>query len=132
MFFHAVGISVSAAVGCNLVNPINDARQTLPIGFTRYLGLLILAYALRPRHRIIQLCAAIAVTWSDRVIAFHWVTGIRVVTVVQHIPGRIDHFVIAMLAGYAFVSRRLKQETPSQRRLSAQFRIAVGNMFGLG
>ena len=65
-------------------------------------------------------------------IAFHWVTGIRVVTVVQHIPGRIDHFVIAMLAGYAFVSRRLKQETPSQRRLSAQFTIAVGDMYGLG
>jgi len=119
-------------MGWYFVNPINGAWWTLPIEFTFYLGLPILAYALRPRRWIILLLAAIAFTWSYRAIAFHWVTGISVVTVVQHIPGRIDQFVIGMLAGYAFVSARLKQEIPSQRRLSAQFAIAIVGVFGLG
>ncbi len=118
-------------VGSNPVMPLNGVWFTLPIEFCFYLALPILAYLLRPRWAIALLIGTVLFSWAYRYTAYQWVSDLPIparVNVLEQLPGRIDQFVIGMLAAYAFVSTTLKQRIPSTQRLHGILAIGFGGL----
>lgn len=116
-------------VGWNWVSPRVGVWFTLPIEFSFYLLLPFLAPLIDRRRWPWLLCGAIAVTVGFRY-AMHLVYSdepvpVRVI-VIERLPGRIDQFVIGMLAGASLVAAHLRGWRPA--RLNLWF---VGGLLGL-
>lgn len=113
------------------VPPMNGVWWTLPIEFAFYLGLPVLVYALRPYRWPWLLGAALICAISYRAIAFQLVSVDARALVLEHLAARIDQFVIGMLAGYAFVTARLRCKIPGASVLNLLFMIAIAGIVAL-
>ncbi len=94
-------------IGHDRVAPLVGVWFTLPIEFWFYLVLPLLAPMLDRSRWPWLLAGAIAVSIGWRLFAWTLVAGepvpVRVIEI-ERLPGRIDQFVIGMLAGAAFVA----------------------------
>ena len=106
------------------VAPINPVAYTLPIEFSFYLLLPLLAFLLRPRWWPWLLVLAVVETQVYRHLMFAHVAdaevAVRVVTLEQ-LPGRLDQFVFGMLAAYAYGRAAFAQRMPGPRTNDALF-----------
>ncbi|MEO8011402.1 MAG: acyltransferase, partial [Dokdonella sp.] len=104
-------------MGRDWVAPLLGVWFTLPIEFTFYLLLPLLAPLIDRRRWPWLLLTAIGITIAYRMIMFNLVAGepvpVRVIEI-ERLPGRIDQFVIGMLAGSAFVAASLRGWRPRQ------------------
>lgn len=102
-------------IGREWVAPMLGVWFTLPIEFTFYLLLPLLAPLLDRRRWPWLLLAAIAITIVYRVLMFGLVAAepvpVRVIEI-ERLPGRLDQFVIGMLAGSAFVAATVRGWRP--------------------
>lgn len=107
-------------MGREWVAPLVGVWFTLPIEFTFYLGLPFLAPLIDRRRWPWLLLGAIAVTVAYRMLMFVVVADepvpIRVIAL-ERLPGRLDQFVIGMLAGSAFVAAGLRGWRPQRPSL---------------
>jgi peptidoglycan/LPS O-acetylase OafA/YrhL len=100
---------------------INGIWWTLPVEFSFYLVLPLLAILLRRRRWPLLLAGAVILSVSYRFVAFQSIIQRSVeykVWVLEQLPGRIDQFVLGMLTAYFSVrSRRAatSDREPSQR-----------------
>jgi len=118
--------------GWTWVAPLVGVWFTLPIEFTFYLLLPFLAPLIDRRRWPWLLLAAIAVSITYRIlmhVAFADEPVSTQVIVVERLPGRIDQFVIGMLAGAAFVSAGLRGWRP--QRPGLWFAAGVAGMIGV-
>jgi peptidoglycan/LPS O-acetylase OafA/YrhL len=121
-------------VGADPVLPLNGVWFTLPIEFSFYLLLPALAYLLGPRRRWLLLIGAIALTWSYRWLILQWTDQLRLawqVNTIQQLPGRLDQFVIGMLAAYAYVRACAIDRRPSARSLNGLLIVGVFGLIGM-
>lgn len=102
-------------LGWTWVAPMLGVWFTLPIEFAFYLMLPFLAPLLDRRRWTWLLIGALATSIAYRYFAFTAYNGEPVSTlviVIERLPGRIDQFVIGMLAGAAFVAAGLRGWRP--------------------
>ncbi|MEO8460628.1 MAG: acyltransferase [Dokdonella sp.] len=103
-------------VGRDWVAPLVGVWFTLPIEFGFYLILPFLAPLLDRRRWPWLLVAAIAVAIGWRMLALANSLSapipVRVIEI-ERLPGRIDQFVIGMLAGSAYIAARVRGWRPS-------------------
>ena len=104
--------------------PMNPVTYTLPIEFCFYLLLPILALLLKPRQWALLALLAIVVTQVYRRLMFaevaHADVPLRVIALEQ-MPGRLDQFVLGMLAAYAYTRAAIRDRLPSVRCNDALF-----------
>jgi peptidoglycan/LPS O-acetylase OafA/YrhL len=104
-------------MGWQPVAPLVGVWFTLPIEFSFYLILPFLAPLIDRRRWPWLLMGAVAVTAGFRMAMFAVYENEPVSTlviVIERLPGRLDQFVIGMLAGAAFVAARLRGWKPSR------------------
>ena len=98
-------------IGDPPVMPLNGVWFTLPIEFAFYLVLPVLALLLAPRRWPWLLMGAVLFTFAYRWYAYAGVAMAPVpvrVNVIERFPGRIDQFVIGMVAAYFYVAWRAR------------------------
>lgn len=98
-------------IGNPPVMPLNGVWFTLPIEFTFYLLLPILALLLAPRRWPWLLLGAVLCALAYRWQAYADVASAPVpvrVNVIERFPGRIDQFVVGMVAAYFYVIWRTR------------------------
>jgi peptidoglycan/LPS O-acetylase OafA/YrhL len=108
------------------VAPINPVTYTLPIEFSFYLVLPLLALLLRPRWWFVLLLLAIAGTQAYRHLMYALVAHADVphrVLALEQMPGRLDQFVFGMLAAYAYTRAAISARLPSARTADALFAL---------
>jgi len=106
------------------VAPINPVTYTLPIEFCFYLLLPLLAFLLRPRWWPWLLVLAVVETQAYRHLVFARVADAEVtlrVVALEQLPGRLDQFVLGMLAAYAYGRAAIAQRLPRPRTNDALF-----------
>lgn len=119
------------------VDPINAVAYTLPIEFCFYLLLPLLAFLLRPRWWIVLLLLAVVETQLYRQLIFATVADASVphkVVTLEQLPGRLDQFVVGMLAAYAYVRAAQAGRLPGTRVCDVLFLLGaagVGLMLAL-
>jgi peptidoglycan/LPS O-acetylase OafA/YrhL len=103
-------------IGSEPVWPLVGVWWTLPVEFGFYLLLPALALLLRPR-RWPWLLLVVAAAWAYRhqVLQGDLPRGLQLAWA-NHLPGRIDQFVVGMLGAYAWVHARLPQRLAGARR----------------
>ncbi len=102
-------------MGWNWVAPMVGVWFTLPIEFSFYLLLPLLAPLLDRRRWPWLLIGALAISVGYRYLmhlAFAAEPIATQVIAIERLPGRIDQFVIGMLAGAAFVAASLRDWSP--------------------
>lgn len=98
-------------IGDPPVMPLNGVWFTLPIEFAFYLVLPLLAILLAPRRWPWLLLSAVVIAFVYRWQAYAWVATAPVpvrVNVIERFPGRIDQFVVGMIAAYFYVTWRAR------------------------
>jgi len=110
---------------------INQIWWTLPIEFSFYLVLPLLAILLRRRRWPLLLAGAVILSVSYRYVAFQSILQKSVeykVWLLEQLPGHIDQFVLGMLTAYVSVkSRRAETSDREQsRRLPPTLCVLVG------
>ncbi len=102
-------------IGREWVAPLLGVWFTLPIEFAFYLLLPFLAPLLDRRRWPWLLLASVAITIGYRMLMFDLVATepvpVRVIEI-ERLPGRLDQFVIGMLAGSAFVAAGVRGWRP--------------------
>ena len=101
--------------GWNWVAPMVGVWFTLPIEFAFYLVLPFIAPMLDRRRWVWLLLSAVAISIGYRYLmhlAFIDEPVSTQVIAIERLPGRIDQFVIGMLAGAAFIAARLRGWRP--------------------
>lgn len=119
-------------MGWNWVAPLVGVWFTLPIEFAFYLLLPFLAPLIDRRRWPWLLIGALAITISYRYFMYLAVADDPVpiqVIALERLPGRIDQFVIGMLAGAAFVAAGLRGWRP--RQVGLWFCAGVLGMLGV-
>ena len=102
-------------IGWNWVAPMVGVWFTLPIEFSFYLVLPLIAPFIDRRRWVWLLIAAITTSIGYRYfmhLVFIDEPVSTLVIAMERMPGRIDQFVIGMLAGAAFVAARLRGWQP--------------------
>lgn len=102
---HSLMLFVPPPVG---MTPVNPVWWTLPIEFSFYLLLPLLAYLLRPRDwwRLLAVCMAVMWSWRHAVVI--WMVDRPVpekLVAAYQLPGSLDTFGLGMLAALLYVNR---------------------------
>lgn len=115
--------------GSSGVAPLNGVAYTLPIEFSFYLVLPLLALLLRPRWWVLLLLFAVAETQLYRHLMFDPAADtMSKVVVLNQLPGRLDQFVFGMLAAYAYVRTATSGRLPGRRAVDALFLAGVAGV----
>ncbi|MBS0556288.1 MAG: acyltransferase [Proteobacteria bacterium] len=96
-------------IGEHPVMPLNGVWFTLPIEFAFYLVLPLLAVLLAPRRWQWLLLACVLLAFAYRWQAYFGVAAAPIpvrVNVIERFPGRIDQFVVGMVASYFYIAWR--------------------------
>ncbi len=102
--------------GASSPAPMNPVTYTLPIEFSFYLVLPLLALTLRPRWWIALFVFAIVETQLYRQLMFGVVAHDDVphrVVALEQMPGRLDQFAFGMLAAFAYTKAAVAGRLPS-------------------
>ena len=107
-------------MGEPMVEPMLGVWFTLPIEFSFYLILPLLAPLIDRRRWPWLLLGAIVLTTGSRYLtylAYLGVTSPPLFVFMERLPGRFDQFVIGMLAGSAFIFARMRSWRPARPAL---------------
>ncbi len=118
-------------VGSSSVAPLNPIAYTLPIEFSFYLVLPLLACLLRPRWWVVLLLLAIVETQLYRHLMYASVAALDVphrMVVLEQMPGRLDQFVFGMLAAYAYGCAASVGSLPRARTADALFLLGIAGV----
>jgi peptidoglycan/LPS O-acetylase OafA/YrhL len=111
---------------------MNGIWWTLPVEFSFYLVLPVLALLLRRRRWPILLVVAIMVTISYRYLMFQSIAQKTVeykVWLLEQLPGHIDQFVFGVLAAYFYVKLRQAETSNPKKGLRPSPRACI--FFGI-
>lgn len=102
---HSMMLFVPPPVG---MTPVNPVWWTLPVEFSFYLALPVLAYLLRPGYwwRLLAVCVAAMCLWRYGVVL--WMADRPVpekLVAAYQLPGSLDTFGLGMLAALIYVNR---------------------------
>lgn len=112
--------------GSSGVAPLNGVTYTLPIEFSFYLVLPLLALLLRPRWWMLLLLFAVVETQIYRHLMFDPAADtMHKVVVLEQMPGRLDQFVFGMLAAYAYARAAVAGRLPARRVSDALFLVGM-------